>query len=192
MNLVIKKGSPLLSQANVNQGDNYDIPELLRTKSVKPLDVKEYCGWKAKTTLLITGSVNKVEVNNFIEKLLFGLKKDLEPFTTKRRSAMWSELREVICTAVALDEEVHKSRALFKFDKWVGPGSNPWGFDFDDGRMESEIGFEDGQPGMNVELVVAPFFVKAGTADGDGYERQSYLSKCVVVCTESRKKLERS
>ena len=126
-----------------------------------------------------------------VDALLDTLRKDLEPFITNKKRATWSELRDIIYKAVELDEEVRKSRALFAFTPFVSAnGSQMWGFDFDDFSMESEVGLEEGSPGMNVELVVAPFFIKAGTADGDAYETELYLSKCIVVCTETRRRLE--
>jgi hypothetical protein len=137
--------------------------------------------------------MDKRTVDCEVDILLETLRKDLEPFITNKKPATWAELRDIIYKAVELDEEVHKSRALFAFNPFASAnGSQMWGFDFDDFSMESEVGLEEGTPDMNVELVVAPFFIKAGTADGDAYETGLYLSKCIVVCTETRRKLERS
>ena len=161
------------------------------------MDVREYCAWRAKTALLISDGVERnherSQVDAKVEEILEKLKTALEPFLTTRAQGMWNELRTAIAEAVELDEEVHKSKAAFAFSKWSGPTRQGWGFVYDGATMESAVGFEAGRPGLSVELVVAPFFVKVGTADGESYDMQSYLSKCVVVCTEpsSRKKGDR-
>ncbi|KAF2193122.1 hypothetical protein K469DRAFT_715159 [Zopfia rhizophila CBS 207.26] len=170
-------------------GESCQIPYLLAGKYIKATDVKEYCAWRAKTNILLAAKIDNASIRAPIDDITDVLREDLEPFLTCKRTTMWDELRDLVVQAVALDAEISKSRALFAFAKCTGASGQSWGFQFHDAMMESDVRFDVGHPGMNVELVVAPFFVKAGTADGDAYDTQSCLSKCVVVCTETRKKM---
>lgn len=136
-------------------------------------------------------AARKTDVEFLVTDLLAKFKEILNPFVTCEESGVWTDLREIIQTAVRLDEEINKSRALFTFEKWYGQDDDGLGFEFDESTSASAEGFEPGQFGMKVELVVAPFFMKTGTGDGDAYQTSSYLSKCIVVCAESREKLEK-
>lgn len=139
----------------------------------------------------MSNAVDQDELDLLVGDVIARLKADLRPFVTARGPRAWADLEEVVQKAVELDGELSKSRALFTFDNFVGNGVEAWGFPFDEGTTASVDGFEPAKSGMNVELVVAPFFTKTGTADGDHYDRLKVLGKCIVLCTESRMKLEK-
>jgi hypothetical protein len=164
---------------------------MLRIEKVAASHVKEYCAWRAQTTMLIAGHVDRTEIDPKVDDILDRLRHDLEPFITAQRQSMWSELREIIVAAVALDKELRKMKTVFAFTKYSGDSGQGWGFPFDAASMEQAVGFDAARPGSLVELVVAPFLVKIGNADGTGYEIQQPLSKSVVITTEARKKAER-
>lgn len=105
---------------------------------------------------------------------------------------MQKELWATIHSAVILSEEISKSRAMLHFGKFTegNGGRGEYGFPFSEVVLESEEGLEVGYPGMMVELMVAPFFTKAGNADGEEYETETYLVKESVVCVETRRALE--
>jgi hypothetical protein len=166
------------------------VPDLLRQGVIKLSDVKEFNAWRAKTSLLISRRVDKQVVDQKIDLVLHHLITRLDPFIGSLTKMVRSELRDIICKAVELSEEISKTRAILSFNKF-NINDVEYGFPFEDHCMESDPGLEEAAPGMNVELIVSPCFSKAGTADGDAYESQSLLGKCAVVCTENRKSLGR-
>lgn len=149
--------------------------------------MKEYATWKAQTAILVANEKEGKEVSSIIDDHLSFMRGHLRPFVTFKSSSTWPDLRDIIRSAVMLDEEIQKSRALFTFSRWVNDDDYPWDLSMDESKMETATGLDPGRTGMNVELIVAPFMLKTGTADGDAYDTMSYLAKCVVVCTESRK-----
>ncbi|KAF2267195.1 hypothetical protein CC78DRAFT_593725 [Lojkania enalia] len=137
--------------------------------------------------------VNEVHVNRLIEDYSSALKVHLQPFVTAHDRSIWKDLQEIVRKATRLDEELHKSRAIFKFDTWAGKGDNlrKGGYDFQDSIMQSATGFKEGQEGMTAELLLAPRLLKTGTADGDSFEKSICLAKWIVVCKEGRMKAEK-
>ncbi|KAF2463864.1 uncharacterized protein BDR25DRAFT_104884 [Lindgomyces ingoldianus] len=179
-----------LVQKALQFGDGYATQELLMTGQIRQSQVQEYSAWKAKSAILVAEVATEPDIDLLITGMQDRFRERLSPFVTCKKSEVWTDLREIIQTTVRLDKEIHMSRALFTFDRWSGPEEGGLGFEFDEEISASAQGFEPAKFGMKVELVVAPFFMKTGTGDGDAYETNLYLSKCVVVCTESRRKLE--
>jgi hypothetical protein len=160
---------------------------LLADGSLSPSEVREYTEWKSKSALFITNKVKKTEVDLAITRIVSTMKKNLYMYVHASKNEVWSELQEIVRKAVKLDEEISKSRALWTVSRW-GDDVFPQ-LVFDEFTMETAAGFEAGRAGMSVELIVAPALVKTGTADGEAFDRTSYLCKWIVLCAESRKKM---
>jgi hypothetical protein len=159
---------------------------------VESYDVKEFNVWRAKTALLLAPHIDRRVVDGLIDDMVDSLLQDMEVFRTNGGPTMQKELWATIHSAVILSEEISKSRAVLRFGKFTegNGGRGEYGFPFSDVALESEEGLEEGQPRMTVELMVAPFFTKAGNADGEEYETETYLVKGSVVCVETRRALE--
>jgi hypothetical protein len=164
----------------------------LHDRAAESHDVKEFNLWRAKTASMLSPQVDRALVSMIVDDLVDSLIENLEVFRTHRSQTMREELRVTIRNAVVLSEEISKSRAILGFSKFteVNGGRGEYGFNFSDVTMESEEGLEEGQNKMTVELMVAPFFTKAGNADGEEYETETYLVKGSVVCEETRRALE--
>lgn len=128
---------------------------------------------------------NRVAVSTGIDRVVSKFKQDLYLYVPASNAEVWTELRDIVAKAVKLDEEMNKSRALLTVSHWDEEDFKVMKFDE---TMESAVGFAAARPGMAVELVLAPALVKMGNADGEGYDKISYLSKWKVICSESRRK----
>jgi hypothetical protein len=149
-------------------------------------DVRDYAMWKAKTAQLISNQADQAAIQTGIYEILSSWKENLCEIVTDLKAEAWTELQDIILKAVKLDEEINKSRALISVLPWSEETIAT--FEWDGVSVESPVGFEAGRPGMHVELVLAPALVKTGTADGKAYDTRSFLSKWVVLCTETREK----
>lgn len=162
----------------------------VRRKEVKTSDVKEFLSWRAKTTLLLTPRIDSKCVQSHIKKVVVDISKKLRPLVASERSSIWEELQEIVEKAVKLDLEIRKSRAIFDFtipcDNETG---NAYGFPYDKDSIANQEGFPEEKNGITVDLIVVPFLLKTGNADGNAYEIQTVLSKCVGISTETRRKL---
>jgi len=172
-----------------NQEAGYRISELLKREKLRPVEVRNYSAWKAKSALLITEVIDPQEIDANIERVTSGLKLTLSSFVPDWTSQAWGELKDIVKKATKLDEEMNKSRAFFDVKIWSDKDISK-GLRFDDSSMESYHGFEKAQPGATVELVIAPGLIKTGTADGDLFEKSSVLTRWTVLCSESRKALK--
>lgn len=148
-------------------------------------EIREFARWKAKGTILIGKRADRLAVDTGIDRVVSKFKQDLYMYVPASNADVWTELREIVAKAVKLDEEMNKSRALLTVSHWEGEDFKYMKFDE---TMESAVGFAAARPGMAVELVLAPAMVKMGTADGEAYDKRSYLSKWKVICSESRKR----
>lgn len=142
--------------------------------------------------MLVAEKATQTDIDLLVADMLDHFRNELSPFVTcDNKSAPWTDLREIVQMTVRLDKEVHMSRALFTFGKWSGPDGEDFDFEFDEETCVPAHGFGPARKGMNSELIVTPFFMKTGTGDGNAYKESFYLKKCVVVCTESRRLLEK-
>lgn len=156
---------------------------MLKTGSLQMIDVKEYAAWKVKTAHLVSKMADAKDVEDNLKGIFLGLQKALLPFVATLLSAdAWSELRNIIRKAIALDQELFKSRALFTAHCWND--RTVAGMLFDENFMEEAAGSPIPTTEMRVDLVLAPALSKTGTVDGDMYEKVSYISKWIVVCSE--------
>lgn len=160
------------------------------TGQIRQSQVQEYTAWKAKSATLVAEAATETDIDVLITHMQSRFRNILSPFVTSKKLEAWTDLREIIQTTVRLDKEMNISKVLFTFPKFSGSEADGLGFDFHEETCTSAQGFEPARSGMKVELVVAPFLIEKGTGNGDAYETSQYLSKCVMVCTESRKKLE--
>ena len=134
----------------------------------------------------MSNAASKSAVNTWVKRLVSRFKQDLYPYVPASSADVWTELREIVSKAVKLDEVMTRSRALLTISHWEGEEFAS--MKFDESSMESAAGFATPHSGMLVNLVLAPSLVKRGTADGEGYEKTTVLSKWVVICRESRKR----
>jgi|SRR5579871_2210697 len=157
---------------------------------MKVTDVKEFRSWCAKTTMLLARKIDNKCVQSHITKAVTEIGNGLRPFLTSEKPNTWVELQEIVDIAVSLDLEVRKSRAIFEFKLPCDPiTTETYGFPYDRWIMESQEKFPKQKNGMMVELVVTPYLMKTGNADGDAYDIETILSKSISICTETRRKI---
>ncbi|KAH8725613.1 hypothetical protein GQ44DRAFT_826422 [Phaeosphaeriaceae sp. PMI808] len=163
---------------------SYLIPHYLEQGSLQPADVREYASWKARTAHLVSKTANRQHIEGHVTSVVAGLVKAVTPFVaTNLKNDAEIELRGIIRQTFALDEELCKSRALFTAHCWND--RTVAGMRFDSNIMEAAQGSNAPHPGMTVDLILAPALSKTGTADGDSYERNMYICKWIVVCSEA-------
>jgi len=133
-------------------------------------------------------TVEVAEIKELIDEYTETLWLEVRGFVAPSKGKVWDDLRDIVRKAVRLDEELFKSRAIFVFGQWA-PNEEALaagGFNFDNNIMQSPIGFEDAEPDMRAEILLAPSLQKIGTSDGDGFDKKMYLEKWMVLCMESR------
>ena len=130
------------------------------------------------------GSVQENQRQELVDGYTKTLSMHVQNLVTTAGRNIWKDLRDIVRAAVALDEELFKSRAIFVFDTWADKGGHlaKTGYQFDSAIMRTQIGSEDGKNGMVAEILLAPFLKKIGTADGGGFDKTMYLEKWLVVC----------
>jgi hypothetical protein len=144
--------------------------------------VREYALWKAKTAALISRQTDRQIIEQDIRFLSEELMEVVSSYVLKKnKSRARDDLVQIFREAVALDEEMCKSRALYtahhaRHEKIVGR-------EFDGNSMEMAVGSQPASPGMIVDLVMAPALTKTGTADGELYHTTLYISKWIVMCS---------
>jgi hypothetical protein len=131
--------------------------------------------------------VEPPELDANIEILLIDWKKKLTPFVKCNDSRVWRDLNDIVKNAVNLDLELNRSRALFMVRHWSAEELGK----LDQARLEAAAGFGKTQPGVTVELVLAPALTKTGSADGEAFETMLFISNWIVVSTESRENVEK-
>jgi hypothetical protein len=152
---------------------------------LEPSQVREYAAWKARTAHLVARSTKQKGVEEHINAIYAGLLKNVTSFVpAESKEKAWVELRSIIHSAVKLDEDLCKSRAFFTFHGW---NDSIIGQEFNEATMEPATGLATPKPGMKVDLVLVPALWKTGTADGDMYEKLSFISKWTVICSEPPK-----
>ena len=136
----------------------------------------------------MSGAVQKNQRRKLEYEYTDKLSMRLQNFVTTTGNGVRKDLQDIVRAAVALDEELFKSRAIFVFETWADKGEclAKSGYQFDSARMRTHVGFEDGKKGMIVEILLAPSLMKIGTTDGDGFDKTMYLEKSQVVCKQSR------
>jgi hypothetical protein len=127
-------------------------------------------------------------MDSIIDMLLEKCESILTPFVNHNEARAWSDLGDVIGKAINLDLEMSKSRALFIVHPWSAKDLEA----LDPTKIEPAAGFQALQPGMAVELVLAPALTKIGNADGDAFEIMTFVSKWIVVCDKNRESMERT
>jgi hypothetical protein len=163
--------------------DPSPISNQLNKGHLNPSYVKEYAAWRARTAHLVSKSVDNQHVEANVTAVSAELEVFLSPFViAEKKESAWSGLRTIVRQAFSLDEDLCKSRALFNAHNW--DNETVLGCKFDETIMESPIGSQPPHPGMMVDLVLAPALSKTGTADGDMYEKTSFISKWIVICSE--------
>ena len=122
-----------------------------------------------------------------ISIILRDLKEELTPFVRRNETNLWSDLGDVVEKAINLDLEMSKSRALFRVHDWSTGDLGK----LDRTRLEAAAGFKQAQPGLTVELVIAPSLTKTGSADGDSFGTMLFISNWIVVSTEGRESMKK-
>jgi len=169
-----------------------NVAEMLRKQKVAAEDIQEYQGWRAKTTLLLTGKSDTAGAEQRVNYLTESLLQNLEPFVTHRQPSMLKDLLNLVTEAGRLDEEFYRSRAIFELRSvYNGTCKRENVPDFNPNTMDGEIGFEEVGKGWILDLVTSPMLVKVGNADGFDYHSEMVIAKSHVVCTETRRKIDR-
>ncbi|CAO2653529.1 Nn.00g029400.m01.CDS01 [Neocucurbitaria sp. VM-36] len=169
-------------QTELNPADLLADPESIEPSQIA--EMREYARWKAKGALLIGKKADRLAVETGINRVVSKFKSELYIYVPASNADVWPELREIVAKAVRLDEEMNKSRALLTVSHWQAEDLD-W-MKFNENCMESAVGFPAARAGMSLELVLAPALIKVGTADGEAYDKISFLSKWTVICRESR------
>src|SRR5436190_12231946 len=141
-----------------------NVAGMLRKQKVLAEDIQEYQGWRAKTTLLLTGRYDTAGPKRRVDTLTESLLESLEPFVTRRRrSTMFEDLFNLVAEAGRLDEQFYMSRAIFELrDTNNGTRKREDIANFNPNTMDGEIGFEEVENGWSLELVTSPTLVKIG------------------------------
>ena len=91
---------------------------------------------------------------------------------------MEDDLRQIITSAVKLDDIFESSRSMFRMTMQVKSLSNL----YDDSLMQAIAYLEEPTRNTEIDFVVSPVLKKNGNADGRSYESQVILAKAEVVC----------
>lgn len=141
--------------------------------------------WKATTSALILEHIKDVDeekvekrVENFNSKISDQVLDVIRSFVRELDGAVLNDLRHIIESSIALDQEICRQAARVD---WIYPPSGGQ-VPFDPDCMSVEMGEVASQPGQYVGVVIAPALKKRGKSTGENFETEYFLLKMNVTC----------
>jgi hypothetical protein len=124
-----------------------------------------------------------------IRRLVLAEAKLLRPFHSTSQSTtdrcdrkVTDQLRDILNSAIELDQMMMCSRAIFQIH-WQDKSQSLSTLGMlNEDVMHSEASAKELSPKSRVIFYISPIVYKAGTADGQGYHSRMVLAKATVVC----------